>query len=154
MKCRVGDDEIVQLLAKHEESMSRLYRAYAERFSEHEAFWTRLGDEEAQHADWLRRLLVKVRQGLGCVRQERFDVAAVQRSLARLERKIRQANEPAFSLSDALAVAIAMEKMLIEAEYFEVFEGQAAEVIQVQYCLADAIKDHYRRIKELQLEVS
>jgi hypothetical protein len=49
---------------------------------------------------------------------------------------------------------MAMEKNSIEAEYFEVFEGCAAEVTQVQYCLADDIRDHYRRIEKLHSEIT
>jgi rubrerythrin len=149
MKCELTDDQIIQLLAQHEQAIGRLYQVYAERFPEHKAFWSRLAAEEAQHADWLQRLLVRVKEGLGCVRSERFDAREVQDSLANIAQMIDQAAGPDFSSSDALANAAQMENALLEAQYFEIFQGQAAEVTQVQYCLADATRDHSREIQEL-----
>jgi hypothetical protein len=46
-----------------------------------------------------------------------------------------------------------IEETLLEAEYFEVFEGTAAEVVQVQYCLADAAEDHRGRIRAIKSSV-
>jgi len=143
------DHDIVELLAEHERAISRLYRAYAARVPHHKDFWSKLADEEEQHAKWLQRLLVRVEEGLGCVRPDRFDVAVVKDSLARVERMIEEAHKPESSSTDALNTALALEKSLLEAEYFEVFEGTAAEVVQVQYCLADAAKDHCNRIREM-----
>jgi len=144
-----GEADIVSLLAEHEHVIGRLYRTYANRFPEHEEFWSRLADEEDQHASWLRRLLVRVEEGLGCVRPDKFDPTKVKNSLARIERMIEEVDEPKSSTTDALNTALVIEESLLEAEYFEIFEGTAAEVVQVQYCLADAARDHYNRIQEM-----
>ena len=149
MTVQVDEADIVSLLAEHELVIGRLYRTYANRFPEHEEFWSRLADEEDQHANWLRRLLVRVQEGLGCVRPDKFDPAKVKSSLARIERMIDEVDEPKSSPVDAMNTALAIEESLLEAEYFEIFEGTAAEVAQVQYCLADAARDHYNRIQEM-----
>ena len=78
-----------------------------------------------------------------------LDAVTVTDSLTRLKDMIEKAHEQGLSLADAVANALALEKSLLEAEYFEVFEGTAAEVVQVQYCLADAARDHYDRIREM-----
>ena len=139
---------IVGLLAEHEHAIGRLYRAYAGRFPQHRDLWSKLAEEEDQHANWLRRLLVRVEEGLGCVRPDRFDRSSVEASISRVEQMILEAAKPEFSSADALSTAMTLEEALLEAKYFEVFEGTAAEVIQVQYCLADATEDHCRRIRE------
>jgi rubrerythrin len=141
--------DIVSSLAEHEQAIGRLYRTYASRFPQHRDFWSRLADEEDQHAMWLRRLLVRVEEGLGCVRADRFDRSAVADSLRRVGQMVEEAAKPEFSSADALRTALAVEETLLEAEYFEVFEGTAAEVVQVQYCLADATRDHSRRIRAM-----
>jgi rubrerythrin len=148
---RVQPDErnIVCLLAEHEHTLARLYRAYAGRFPEHQAFWSRLAEEEDQHAKWLQRLLIRVEEGLGCVRAERFERSAVEESTQRIVQMIKEAANPEFSMADALQTAMTLEQASLEAEYFEVFEGTAAEIVQVQYCLADALIDHRRRIYEM-----
>ena len=143
-----NDHDIVELLAEHECAIGRLYRAYATRFGHHKDLWSKLAEEEDQHANWLRRLLVRVEEGLGCVRPDRFDRSAVEASISRVEQMILEAAKPEFSSADALSTAMTLEEALLEAKYFEVFEGTAAEVIQVQYCLADATEDHCRRIRE------
>ena len=142
-------DGIVELLTEHERAIGRLYRAYAAKFPDQKDFWSSLADEEEQHAEWLQRLLVRAEEGLGCVRPDRFDAVAVTDSLTRLKDMIERAHEQGLSLADAVANALALERSLLEARYFEVFEGTAAEVVQVQYCLADAAKDHYDRIREM-----
>ena len=142
-------DEIVELLAEHERAISRLYRTYAARFPDHKDFWSKLVDEEEQHAKWLQRLLVRVEEGLGCVRPDRFDAATVKDSLARVERMIEEVRRPGFSVAEALNAALTIEESAVEAKYFEVFEGTAAEVVQVQYCLADTARDHYNRIRKM-----
>jgi len=142
-----GEGDIVNLLAEHERAIGRLYRVYAGRFPEHRDFWSRLADEEEQHANWLRRLLVRVEEGLGCVRPDRFDRSAVEGSIRRVEQMIEEAAKPQFSSADALRTAMTIENTLLEAEYFEIFEGTAAEVVQVQYCLADATEDHCQRLR-------
>ena len=139
---------IVGLLAEHEHAIGRLYSAYAGRFPQHRDLWSKLAEEEDQHADWLRRLLARVEEGLGCVRPDTFDKSVVEDSIRRVEQMILEAEKPEFSSADALSTAMTLEETLLEAKYFEVFEGTAAEVIQVQYCLADATEDHCRRIRE------
>lgn len=143
-----SDKAIISLLAENERAVGRLYQTYADKFPTHREFWLDLANEEQQHAEWLRRLLVRVEEGLGCVRPDRFDVDAARDARARVEKMIEETHRPDFSLTDALRAAMTIEKSLIEAEYFDVFEGAAAEVVQVQYCLADATKNHRRLIEE------
>ena len=148
------EGSIVNLLAEHEVAVGRLYRTYAGKFPQCRDFWASLADEEDQHAKWLQRLLVRVEEGLGCVRPDRFDSSAVRASIQRIEQMIKQAERPDFSRAEALSAALALEETLLECKYFEVFEGTAAEVVQVQYFLAGALEDHCRRIQEAMLPPS
>jgi rubrerythrin len=141
--------DIVSLLTEHEQAIGRLYRTYTNKFPEQQEFWSKLADEEDEHAQWLRRLLVRVEEGLGCVRADRFDRSAVEASIQRIGRTVKDAAKPGFSLMDALDTAMILEETLLECKYFEVFEGTAAEVVQVQYCLADATEDHCRRLQKM-----
>jgi len=88
-------------------------------------------------------------EGLGCVRSDTFDKSAVEDSILHVEQMVEEAARPEFSLADALRNAALIEDSFLEAEYFEVFQGTAAEVVHVQYCLADAAEDHSRRIGEM-----
>jgi len=149
-----SDKAIITLLAENERAVGRLYQTYADKFPTHREFWLDLANEEQQHAEWLRRLLARVEEGLGCVRPDRFDVDSARDARARVERMIEETDRPDFSLTDALRAAKAIEETLVEAEYFEVFEGAAAEVLQVQYCLADATKNHRTLIEEQLAELT
>jgi rubrerythrin len=141
--------DIVELLADHEQAISRLYQTYAARFPLHRDFWSQLADEEQQHAKWLRRLLVRVGEGLGYVRPDRVDATIVRNSLARIEKMTEEAHESGFSFTQALDTAMTIEKTLLEAEYFQIFEGTAPEVLQVQYFLTDAVREHCQRIQQM-----
>jgi rubrerythrin len=141
--------DIVSLLTEHEQAIGRLYRTYTNKFPEQQEFWSKLADEEDEHAQWLRRLLIRVEEGLGCVRADRFDRSAVEASIQRIGRTVKDAAKPGFSLMDAFDTAMILEETLLECKYFEVFEGTAAEVVQVQYCLADATEDHCRRLQKM-----
>ena len=53
MKMTQEAEVVVETLKEHEQALARLYEVYAEKFPEHEEFWTELAHEEVQHANWL-----------------------------------------------------------------------------------------------------
>lgn len=141
-----GTNDIVELLAGHEEAIAKLYNLYGERFAEHGDFWRKLASEEIQHANMLRRLRSRIESGEGRIVQERFDTSALQESLSRINEAIEKASEREFGHNDAIEIAAAIEGSIVESKYFEVFEGNCAEILQVQYYLNGAAEEHRQRV--------
>ena len=140
---------VVEALIKQEEAIGRLYQAFAGRFADHEGFWSKLADEERQHADMLRRLDVRIKAGEGRVCKEVFDGAAVQEALAQIDRLHRDLHHPDFTIRRALEATMAVEKALLEKKYYEVFEGNCPEIQHIQYFLGEATQDHRDRIQAM-----
>ena len=141
--------DIVDTMARHEEVIGRLYQAYAQRFPEHQSFWSKLADEERQHADMLHTLHRRIQAGEGSVRAEAFHQACIHDSLARIEDLVQGAEDPNLTLHDALLRASDIESAMCEKRYFDIFAGNCPEIEHIQNFLAQATQDHRDRISRM-----
>ena len=137
---------IVELLADHEMAVSKLYQIYSERFPDYENFWSELSGDETYHAKCIRELTSKIEQGLVYFNEERFQPAAIERSLQYIEQMQEKAAQPDFLLINALSIASFIEDALIESEYFKIFEGDSAELQEVLHILASATNQHRDKV--------
>lgn len=138
---------IIELLASHEDTISLLYRAYAERFPEFAEFWSGLAGQEASHAGWIRGLAARLGQGSVFFR-ERFKLEPLQISLEYMLAELERAREQDVSMSLALARAMQIEEALIEKRYFEVFEGDSVELSHALQNLDRDTREHVSQIKK------
>jgi len=141
-----NQDAPMELLAKNEESLSRLYQVYASRFPEYKELWGGLAGEEKNHAGWIRHFDEKVRAGQGIYRN-RFKAAAVRTFMNHTEEEIVKAKKPDYQSINAFSVAYYIEESLIERKYFEVFESDSTELKKLLQDLAKATKTHATKIK-------
>ena len=51
------------MLARNEEAIGQLYRAYANKYPQYKDFWFNLATEEIEHANWIRQLNTKISEG-------------------------------------------------------------------------------------------
>jgi hypothetical protein len=144
---------IIGLLADHEMAVSKLYRIYSERFPNYEDFWSELSADETSHAKCIRELTSKIEQGLVYFNEERFQPAAIERSLQYIEQMQEKALQPDFSLINALSIASFIEDALIESEFFKVFEGDSAELQEVLHILASATSQHREKVHKALAEM-
>ena len=138
--------QIAELLAAHEETIACLYQAFGRRFTEHAEFWNRLAEEEKQHAFWIERFIIRIENGDGIIKPERFNPSVVADSIAAIEQIISNVSNPDVTLNDAVSFAVRCEKNIIEGRFYELFEGNCAEVKQMQYALDLVVREHYDRI--------
>lgn len=142
--------ELIEKLAQNEESVSQLYRAYADRFPAYNEFWAGLADEEMKHASWLRQLSMKIVDGSPLyVDEDRFRVQPVQIYQNYLQQELTKAKGADISLTYALSVTASIEESLIERKYFEVFETDSVELKHVLLNLADATRAHMNKAREM-----
>ena len=141
--------EIVELLAVHEEMIGQLYLACGRRFIKHADFWNEMAEEEKQHAYWIRRFLIRIRNGEGKIKSDLFSSPIITNSLTAIEELAGNVNNPEFTMVDALAFAAQCEQNLMEGHFYEIFEGNCAEVKQMQYALDLVVREHFKKIKDL-----
>ncbi|MFO8010608.1 MAG: ferritin family protein [Dehalococcoidia bacterium] len=141
-----ADAEVIELLAQHEEAISKLYRTYSRKLPQLDAFWSALAQEETSHAAWMRKLGLKVGQEGLFVNKGRFKAIPVRASIDFISEEIAHA-EAGIKLQEALSKALLIEQGMIERKYFEIFESDSVELKNVLRNLAEDTKRHISRIK-------
>ena len=148
MRPQEQEKGVIELLIEHEKVIGKLYSIYADKFPAFREFWERLSKEEAQHAEWLGRLSARIRDGSGHFNRDRFSIQAIQHSIQYAEKTVNQAWEAEIGLINALSASLYIEESMLEKKYFEVFEGDSAEIRQVLLMLAEATGEHYRKVRK------
>ena len=139
---------ILQMLAANEEAVGKLYETYANKIPEHEEFWFGLAMEEADHANWLLDLITKVNKGSASVYESLFKTEDIQDFHNYLTEQLDRAKQERISFVEALAIALNIEKSLIERKYFQIFEGGSEEYWHVLEYLASATENHIKVIQK------
>ncbi|MHC4062523.1 MAG: hypothetical protein ACYSUC_01720 [Planctomycetota bacterium] len=140
--------ETVEMLAKHEEAIGQLYKAYSERYTDHRDFWLGLSDDESQHARWINELHSKVEDGSVHFKQDRFQIPAIRHSLNYVEKMLFKSIEADFELIEAFSTAWYIEDALLENKFFEVFETDSADLKETLRKLSEATAEHRQRIHD------
>ena len=139
---------ILQMLAANEEAVGKLYETYANKIPEHEEFWFGLAMEEADHANWLLDLITKVNKGSASVYESLFKTEDIQDFHNYLTEQLDRAKQERISFVEALAIALNIEKSLIERKYFQIFEGGSEEYWHVLEYLASSTENHIKVIQK------
>lgn len=140
-------DDILELLAKHEEKIMGLYTAYAGKFPDMAAFWNEMAKEEEWHAQVIREAAQKERGSAapGFVSQ-RFRPELLRTSVTYLEKETMRAQQDVMTEINALVIAADIEKTMIERRFFEAFSAQTAELKDAMKMMIDATRAHMDRI--------
>ncbi len=146
---KTGDQNgIIELLAGSEETIGRLYAAYAQKFPVMAEFWQGLADDEHSHALWIRSLKEKLKGRELFIKPERFKPAAILSFVKHTEKEITDAGKPGYQLINALSMAFFIEESLIEKKYFEAFAADSAELTDLLHRLEAATRKHAQLTKE------
>ncbi len=138
---------VIELLARNEEVIEKLYTTYAERFTELQDFWVSLAIEERGHAVRLRDLGEKVSAKKFFFKADRFKAPTIRNVIAHTEREITQAGQSTYKLINALSIAYYLEESLIEKKFFEAFESDSPLLKDLLSVLEADTKKHALKIK-------
>lgn len=120
---------IVDLMAKNEETVSVLYKAYADKFPEWSDFWLSLSKEEIGHANAIRELSAKASENiLYEVSEHRFSLESIKQFSDYVKERLSEVNEEKTTLKKALSITYDVENSLIENRFFSIFTGDAEEL--------------------------
>ena len=137
---------VLNKLAEVEESVGRLYEAYAALFPDYRQFWSGLVDEEKQHAVWVRELCSLVEKGTAKFNENRFNIFAIQTYINYLKEELDKASGR--KLVNALSIALYVEESMMEKKYFEIINGDSEELKQTLRKLTGATQIHIARVRE------
>ncbi|MHC4156665.1 MAG: hypothetical protein ACYST6_17335 [Planctomycetota bacterium] len=140
--------ETIEMLTKHEETIGQLYKAYAERYTDHRDFWLGLSADEDQHARWINELRSKIEDGSVHFNQDRFQIPPIRHSLNYVEKMLLKSVEADFELIEAFSTAWYIEDALLENKFFEVFETDSADLKETLRKLSEATEEHRQRIHD------
>jgi hypothetical protein len=117
--------ETLELMARAEEAVQRLYATCAVVWKEDEEFWRGLAGEERRHAKHIRSMISIVTANPGRFQPGRpFSAPALMTFISGIEQDIdsvKQVNVPA---SKALRLALDIEQAIIEAKFTEIVQTE------------------------------
>ncbi|MGB3479193.1 MAG: hypothetical protein WBB67_08530 [bacterium] len=142
-------NEIMEILINHEEAISRLYEAYAQKFPDHKEFWSTLSWEEKDHAEQIRKLSQIIKKHHARFDLDRFKLNVIKISMDYIAKELVRAEKEDIPLRTALSVALNIENAIVDGEVFESFKGYTAEAKRyIRECAAN-FAEHYRAIKDM-----
>jgi rubrerythrin len=139
---------MIELLIEHEETIAKLYDAYANRFPSHATFWSTLAFEEKDHAKMLRKLMEERQNNNAVYDSTKYDSESIKTSLEYIAEQLNRVENEDLNLINALSVALNIEKAVIDGKVFEAFKGFTKETRSIIRDLAQSVKDHYQVIEK------
>jgi len=139
--------EVIELMAKHEESIAGLYSAFAEKFPECE-LWPYLYGEELKHSEWLRSILENVYEGSVKFTDYHLTDRSLNISIRNLEANTEKSKDGQFDLEEAMKIAFTLENSLIEDHYLDYFSSESEGISKVLKDLKDDTRKHRELLKE------
>ena len=140
--------DILEMMAKNEELINELYKAYSEKFPDHNGFWVGLSIEEMEHATWIRELRQKVKEGNVSFDENRFNLRTIKNFRNYMNDLLDASQKQEITLQGALSNALNIESALIERKFFEVFESDAEDLKEVLKLLSVSTEKHVERVRD------
>jgi hypothetical protein len=141
--------KLVELFVRQEILIGKLYKLFSYRYPEYSVFWTEMAMEERQHASWIKRLSEldttdKFKFSQGELRST--DLASSIESIEGLISGVKNNRE--FSITQAVSMALLLEKALWEKKVFQCFEGDSDEVRRIMNTLNLEQEFHIKKINK------
>lgn len=140
--------EIINMLIDYELAVSELYRACADKFSEHKDFWNELADEEIIHADNIRKLTEVALSGNAQVNEMAFAKRPLEISIEYAKEITERVKENKIDILSVLSLSYDIENSLIESEYHKVFKGKDSEANKFILNIHNESAEHRERVKK------
>lgn len=138
----------IDLLVKNEEYLAGLYQIYADRFPEHEEFWSGLAMEEIDHSNLIHEIAQKIKFKKARLYEHKSGSKYIEDLHIILKQETDRAKYEPLSQNDALTTALRVVKYVIEHSYFDIFDSDSEEIRTVLDDLETSARNHYTFIKE------
>ena len=147
MKINSDQKELVELFVRQEFLIGKLYKLFSFRYPEHKAFWTEMALEEHQHASWIKRLTERDPTDKFKFSQGELRVNYLASSIESIEGLISGVKyNREFPITQAVSMALHLEKALWEKNVFQCFDGDSDEVKKIMDTLNLEQQIHIKKI--------
>ncbi len=117
--------ETLELMARAEETVQRLYATCAVLWKEDEEFWRGLAGEERRHAKHIRSMIAILTANPGRFQPGRpFSAMALKTFISGIEQDIDSVQQPNAPQLKALRLALDIEQAIIEAKFTEIVQTE------------------------------
>ena len=124
--------ELVELFERQEFLIGKLYKLFSFRYPEHKDFWTEMAMEEHLHASWIKRLTERDPTNKFKFSQGELRLSTLASSIESIEGLISGVKSNIeFPITQAVSMALHLEKALWEKNVFQCFEGDSDEVRKI-----------------------
>ncbi|MDD4869725.1 MAG: ferritin family protein [Kiritimatiellae bacterium] len=137
---------ILDVLIQNEEAVGSLYKACALKFPDFAEFWQRLVMEEKAHADILRELAKQLKTQQVFLNERKFNVTGVRTTINHVNKQRQLVEAGSVTLLQVTAIALDIERSIIDREYFEVFETDSLSMKKEFEALKEHTSEHAERI--------
>ncbi len=140
--------ETLEMMARAEEAVQRLYATCAVLWKEDEEFWRGLAGEERRHAKHIRSMMSILSSNPGRFQSGRtFSAAALSTFISGIERNIESLKQAGVPELKALRLALDIEQAVIEAKFTEIVQTEDAGF---RYLADEIVRDTaaHRRLVE------
>ena len=138
----------IEGLARIEETLSKIYRLFAERFPADRKLWSLMAQEETTHAEWVRDLSGHLEDGSVSMDQNRVAEEGVQVFLAYAEDRFKEAQAERLPFRHALDMALDLESSLLERNLYQFFKTDSEDMKQALKDMQRQIHEHTERIRK------
>lgn len=139
--------DVLAQLSHNESLIAELYRAYALKFPNLKDFWSLLEGEEMKHAGWLNHMSRSVEEKSATL-TGRFSSPAIKSFHAYMNREIAAVPAKGFTMEQAFATALYLEKSLIEKDFFRSLTNLGPKETELLEALIEESKEHLALIQQ------
>lgn len=139
---------IIENLARWENTVAELYGKYAELLPEMQNLWAAMAREERSHAAMFNTLLKPLAEGHLFFNVGDFEWDAIEEEIAAILRALHEANTVAVTPQSALLHAIKIESSMMESKFYSQAVSEAPAFKQVAAALNKATRQHFERLQK------
>lgn len=143
-------DELIQLLQIYELSIAELYENFAALFPSSNKTWLAYAKEERIHSKWISELHARLKKEKISFEQTKITVQSSRIAINFIEKQIAKAKKSEIDLTQAVTIAVDIEKSLLESAFFNIFKLSDPKAINLQSRLVEATKIHKEKLLEWQ----
>ena len=140
-------NDLIEIMALHEEALSDYYSAAADRFSNKE-LWEFLSVEEAKHAMWLRSILDNVIDGSVNFTSEGLSLKAYMESTSKISAEKTALKDKKRKLSQTFEFALNIENDMLEKNFLDGFTSPSKGIQSTLIKLKKDTEDHRKMLEE------
>lgn len=149
-------NQVIEKLVTVELKAAELYQIYAEKFTDYQQFWQDIVKEEKLHAKGLNMLnsLNSEDTELNGAILDRFPLDMIESTINFINNCINEADQPNFTIQQALNTALNIENCIIEENIYEVFHSDNDELKQLFELIVHETWQHADKIECLLKDIS